>query len=93
MNLIGKEYDNEFKMNNNQFYCSELIYDIFFNSNNKKSFFNLKPMTYKYNGQTLNTWIDYFNKLGIAVPENEPGINPGSISLSEKINIIYNYYN
>ena len=36
-------------------------------------------------------WKDYFQKLNILIPENEPGINPGGISLSSKINIIYNY--
>ena len=91
MNLIGKEYDEEFKMNNNKFYCSELIYDIFVEANDNDPFFNLQPMTYKYNGETLDTWVTYFEKLNIAIPENEPGINPGGISLSKKIDIIYNY--
>ena len=91
MNLIGKEYDEEFKTNNNKFYCSELIYDIFVEANNNDPFFNLQPMTYKYNGETLDTWVTYFEKLNISIPENEPGINPGGISLSKKIDIIYNY--
>ena len=56
-----------------------------------KEFFELKPMTYKLNGETLPIWKDYFQKLNILIPENEPGINPGGISLSSKINIIYNY--
>ena len=50
-------------------------------------------MTYQYNGETLEIWIDYFNKLNIPIPENQPGINPGGISLSKKIDIIYNYMN
>ncbi len=91
MNLIGKGYDEEFQMNNNKFYCSELIYDIFVEANNNDPFFNLQPMTYKYNDETLDTWVTYFEKLNIPIPENEPGINPGGISLSKKIDIIYNY--
>jgi len=93
MSLMGKKYDVEFKINNDKFYCSELIYDIFWNANNQKGVFNLHPMTYKYNGETIDIWIDYFNELGIPIPENEPGINPGSISLSNKIDIIHNYAN
>ena len=50
-------------------------------------------MTYQYNGETIDVWIDYFNNLGISIPENEPGINPGGISLSHKIDIVYNYNN
>ena len=91
MHLIGKEYDEEFKIDNNKFYCSELIYDIFLKADQKNKFFNLEPMTYKSNGETMNIWIDYFNELNIPVPENEPGINPGGISRSKKINIIHNY--
>ena len=48
-------------------------------------------MTYKSNGKTMTIWIDYFNELNIPIPENEPGINPGGISKSKKINIIHNY--
>ncbi len=92
LSLIGKKYDDEFKINNNKFYCSELIYEIFLYSN-KSEFFPLSPMTYQYNGETLEIWIDYFNKLNIPIPENQPGINPGGISLSKKIDIIYNYMN
>ena len=91
MSLIDLEYDEEFKIDNGEFYCSELIYEIFLIANDKKEFFALKPMTYKLNGQTLPVWENYFKKLNILIPENEPGINPGGISLSPKINIIYNY--
>lgn len=93
MSLIGKKYDEEFQINNGKFYCSELIYDIFLKSNNNKSFFDLKPMTYKYNGETLPIWTEYFKNLNISIPENQPGINPGGISLSKKLDIIYNYTN
>ena len=91
ISLIGKDYDEEFKINNNKFYCSELIYDIFFEANNQKPFFDLNPMTYKHDGETLDIWIKYFEELNIPIPENEPGINPGGISLSKKIDIIHNY--
>jgi hypothetical protein len=37
-------------------------------------------------------WADYFKKLSIAVPEGKPGLNPGSISRSDKIDIVYRYY-
>ena len=89
--LIGKQYDEEFKINNNKFYCSELIYDIFLKANKNHAVFNLQPMTYKHKGKTLDTWLTYFENLNIPIPENEPGINPGGISLSKKIDIIYNF--
>ena len=93
LGLIGKKYDEEFLINNNKFYCSELIYEIFYLANNQKPVFYLEPMTYKVNNKTLPIWIDYFNKLNSPIPEGEKGINPGGISLSDKINIVYNYNN
>lgn len=91
MSLINLEYDEEFKIDNGKYYCSELIYEMFLISNNNEEFFELQPMTYKFKGQTLDVWKDYFEKLNKIIPENEPGINPGGISLSKKIKIIYNY--
>ena len=91
ISLIGKQYDEEFKINNNKFYCSELIYDMFLKANKNHAVFNLQPMTYKHQGKTLDTWLTYFKNLNIPIPENEPGINPGGMSRSKKIDIIYNY--
>ena len=91
MNLIGTEYDDQFLLNNQKMYCSELIYTIFMLANNNDDFFQLHPMTFKVNGRTLDIWIDYFEKLNMKIPERELGINPGSISLSKKINIIHDY--
>jgi hypothetical protein len=41
--------------------------------------------------QTDNNWIDYFKILGAKVPEGELGVNPGGLSLSNKIKMIYSY--
>ena len=56
-NLLGKQYDEEFKIDNNKFYCSELIYEIFYHANNNQDFFYLEPMTYKFNNETLASVI------------------------------------
>ena len=51
-------------------------------------------MTFK-NPQTKEidkNWDDYFRKLGIEVPEGKDGINPGGISLSPALEIIFEYY-
>jgi hypothetical protein len=41
--------------------------------------------------ETLVAWKQYFSDLGVAVPEGQPGINPGSISRSPVLNIFYPY--
>ena len=36
----------------------------------------------------FQVWIDYYDQYNEANPEGEPGINPGLMSRSEKIEII-----
>ena len=91
--LEGKPYDKIFAINNNAYYCSELIYEIFLRADDGKPIFKLQPMTFKDpdSGITLPAWKEYFSELGIPIPEGEPGINPGSISRSQVLTIIYPY--
>ncbi|MBC8510118.1 MAG: hypothetical protein H8D33_00475 [Cryomorphaceae bacterium] len=86
---IGIKYDEVFLMNNNSYYCSELIFEAF----EKDSIFKLKPMTFLHpeTNDTLSVWRNYYSKLGVEIPQNEPGINPGIMSLSNKIEMIYFY--
>lgn len=86
---IGIDYDDVFIMNNNSYYCSELIYEAF----SEDSIFQLQPMTFLHpnNGDTLEIWKKYYSELGVRIPQNEPGINPGIMSLSEKIEIVHIY--
>ena len=86
---MGTKYDEVFLMNNNSYYCSELIFEAF----EKDSIFKLKPMTFLHpeTNDTLTVWKNYYSELGIKIPQNEPGINPGIMSLSDKIEIIYSY--
>ena len=89
--LKGKPYDKGFIIDNDVYYCSELIYEIFRRANSGRPVFKLEPMTFKdpQTGETLAVWQEYFEKLGIEIPEGEPGINPGGISRSPLIDIIY----
>ena len=86
---LGIKYDAAFLINNNSYYCSELIFEAF----EKDSIFKLNPMTFLHpeTNEALTVWINYYSKLGIKIPQNEPGINPGIMSLSNKIEIMYSY--
>jgi hypothetical protein len=92
--LVGKPYDKAFVIGDGSYYCSELVYEIFLHANDNKPVFTLQPMTFKDpdTAVILDTWQDYFSKLGIAVPEGRPGINPGAISRSPLLTIIHAYY-
>ena len=82
-------YDEVFLINNETYYCSELIYEAFLNA----SIFELKPMTFLHpkTKDTLKVWKEYYSDLNTNIPEGNPGINPGIMSLSNKIEIVHIY--
>ena len=86
---IGVDYDEIFILNNDKYYCSELIYEAF----SKDSVFHLEPMTFLHpeSNDTLQTWKDYYTEIGVEIPQNKMGINPGIMSLSNKIEIMHFY--
>ncbi len=90
---IGRPYDNKFEMDDSAFYCSELIYRIFYLANNKRCVFQLKPMTYCLPGSShiMPVWKDYFKKLNCKVPEGKQGCNPADFSRNENLEIVYEY--
>jgi hypothetical protein len=87
---LGKPYDDPFLYDNGKYYCSELLYDAFAFANNGKPFFQLEPMTFKKpeSDTYFPVWVTYYQKLNMAIPEGKPGINPGGISRSDKIEIV-----
>ena len=86
---IGVKYDDYFIKDNSKYYCSELIYEAF----EKDSIFKLYPMTFldPNTRDTMILWQEYYQKLETKIPEGEPGINPGVMSISEKIEIVHKY--
>ncbi len=89
--MLGVKYDDEFLINNNMYYCSELIYDAF----KQDQIFKLHPMTFLHpkTKDTIQIWKEYYSKLNINIPEKKLGINPGIMSISEKIEIVHIYGN
>ncbi|MCC8153316.1 MAG: hypothetical protein LIP01_03340 [Tannerellaceae bacterium] len=90
MKLIGRKYNYAFDLSNDSYYCSELIYEIFRRANGGEAVFPLNEMTFKSlkTGEYTKGWIEWFDKLGIPVPEGEPGINPGAMSRSDILSFL-----
>jgi len=87
---VGMPYDEEYILKNGRFYCSELLYESFKMANKNKDFFQLYPMTYKQprSQDFFPAWEAYYEKLDKPIPEGKPGLNPGSISRSDKLMVI-----
>ena len=86
--LVGKQYDRVFKIDNDKYYCSELIYKIFENKH-QENLFELRKMTFinPKTGETDPFWNKYFSQLNVEIPEGELGCNPADYSRSDKIEI------
>lgn len=90
---LGKSYDYIFDLHNDSYYCSELIYELFKKANAGNPIFFPKPMTFKdpATSDTFPVWIEYYEKLGNPIPEGQSGLNPGGISQSDKLEVLFPY--
>jgi hypothetical protein len=84
--ILGETYNHSFLITNPGYYCSEFIYKIYA----PDEIFHLYPMTFKDpgNGEFIPVWIEYYSKLGISIPEGEPGCNPNGMAASDKLELI-----
>lgn len=81
--MLGKPYNFSYVLSDTAHYCSEFIYHSF----ESDSVFTLDPMTFKdpATGNFFPTWVDYYQKMGIEVPEGLPGCNPNGLAASKKL--------
>lgn len=91
--LTGKPYDKVFDVDNDAYYCSELVYCAFRAANNGTPLFELQPMTFidPATNATFGAWAEYFRQLGVPVPEGRPGLNPGGLSRAPVLTIVHAY--
>jgi len=81
--MLGKPYNFSYVLSDTAHYCSEFIYLAFADD----SVFKLEPMTFKdpKSGNFSAAWVEYYQKLGIEIPEGKPGCNPNGLAASEKL--------
>jgi len=90
-NLIGKPYDFIFDISDDTYYCSEIIYEGLQVADNNQQIMQLNPMTFNKPGTNAPFihWVDYYAELKHDIPEGELGLNPGGMSKSNGLDIIY----
>lgn len=81
--MIGKPYNFSYIVEDPGYYCSELIWWAF----KPDSVFSLNPMNFKdeKTGEYHPRWVDYYDDLGMDIPQGEPGCNPNGMAASEKL--------
>lgn len=88
---LGKPYDHLFDLNNDSLYCSELVYYAYLE--NGKPIFETQPMTFKdpKTNELFPLWVNYYKEMDQPIPEGKKGLNPGGITLSDRIDIVHVY--
>lgn len=91
--LLEKKYDTVFLLNNDVYYCSELIYEAFKNAHENKDFFKLNKMTFKRPRERKfqPAFEQYYKDIKCDIPEGKWGINPGAISRDKRLTIKFLY--
>ena len=81
--LLGKPYNFSYILSDTALYCSEFVYLAFA----ADSVFTLEPMTFKdpSTGNFPSAWAEYYQKMGIEIPEGQPGCNPNGMAASNKL--------
>jgi hypothetical protein len=81
--LLGKPYNWTYVLNDSSLYCSDFVERTFRDA----ALFSLEPMTFKdpKTGQTDPYWASYYEKLGMEVPEGQPGCNPNGLAASGRL--------
>ena len=77
--FIGEPYDWWYLPDNGKMYCSELVYESYYDKSGNR-IFKSSPMNFRaLDGSMPQFWIDLFSKLNMEVPEGVEGTNPQDI--------------
>lgn len=81
--MLGKPYNFSYILSDTAHYCSEFVYLAFA----ADSVFTLEPMTFKdpATGNFPPAWVEYYQKMGLEIPEGLPGCNPNGLAASGKL--------
>lgn len=86
---IGLPYDSLFMPDMKAVYCSELVLYAFCDKQGKPLFQPIGMTFRDSSGEIPSYWTDFYRQLGMCVPEDEPGSNPGELSRRKAVKLLY----
>lgn len=92
MNYLGRPYDFLFMPDDNELYCSELVQKTYLRADGTFIFPPIPMSFHDSSGQVTQYWKDYYARHDMQVPEGEPGSNPGNLSRSLQLIILFRFY-
>ncbi len=81
--MLGKPYNVSYILSEEAYYCSDYVERAF----RDEGVFELEPMTFidPATGKDDAYWVQFYENLGIAIPNGELGCNPNGMAKSEKL--------
>jgi len=86
--MLDKPYDDLYLPGDSAVYCSELVQLNYVTSDGSLVFEPVPMSFHDDSGRVTDYWIEFYRQRGMAVPEGEPGTNPGELSRRPQITII-----
>ena len=85
---LGRPYDYLYFSDNEAIYCSELVQFSFIDKRGDRLFAPIPMSFHDATGQITDYWHRFYEERGMAVPEGQPGTNPGELSRRRQVRII-----
>ncbi len=81
--MLGKPYNWSYVLNEQSYYCSDFIERAF----REDTIFEHIAMNFKNpeTHQVDDYWVQFYQKLEMEVPQNQPGTNPNQLASSDKL--------
>ncbi len=86
--MVGKPYDDLYLPGDSAVYCSELVQMNYVTTANQQIFGTIPMSFHDESGRITDYWTDFYARHGMAVPEGEPGTNPGELSRRPQVSIL-----
>ena len=69
-------------------YCSELVQMCYVDTAGRPIFGTIPMSFHDRSGRILDYWTEFYRQRGMAVPEGQPGTNPGQLSRHSRVTTI-----